>query len=98
MVAARLNGRVDFLRLETYNQGRQIDWGFMSAYRRSELPFYTSCQIAAHFIFIFFWFQLMYAQAQREAYRIHCQNRVAHWLLIWQHRKRLAAKRSYVAF
>lgn len=36
VVAARLNGRIDFLRLETYNQGRQIDWGFMSAYRRSE--------------------------------------------------------------
>lgn len=35
LVAARLNGRIDFLRLETYNQGRQIDWGFMSAYRRS---------------------------------------------------------------
>lgn len=36
LVAARLNGRIDFLRLETYNQGRQIDWGFMSAYRRSK--------------------------------------------------------------
>lgn len=36
LVAARLSGRIDFLRLETYNQGRQIDWGFMSAYRRSK--------------------------------------------------------------
>lgn len=35
VVTARLSGRIDFLRLETYNQGRQIDWGFMSAYRRS---------------------------------------------------------------
>lgn len=36
VVAARLSGRVDFLRLESYTQGRQIDWGFTSAYRRSE--------------------------------------------------------------
>lgn len=44
LVAARLSGRIDFLRLETYNQGRQIDWGFMSAYRRSKssyLLFYS---------------------------------------------------------
>lgn len=36
VVAARLSGRVDFLRLESYTQGRQIDWGFTSAYRRSK--------------------------------------------------------------
>lgn len=35
VIAARLSGRVDFLRLESYTQGRQIDWGFTSAYRRS---------------------------------------------------------------
>lgn len=35
VVAARLSGRIDFLRLESYNQGRHIDWGFTSAYRRS---------------------------------------------------------------
>ncbi|KFB47933.1 hypothetical protein ZHAS_00015995 [Anopheles sinensis] len=35
VIAARLSGRIDFFRLETYTQGRQIDWGFTSAYRRS---------------------------------------------------------------
>lgn len=34
VVAVRLNGRIDFLRLETYTQGRQIDWGFTSTVRR----------------------------------------------------------------
>lgn len=37
VVAARLSGRIDFLRLESYNQGRHIDWGFTSAYRRSKI-------------------------------------------------------------
>ncbi|KAL9692071.1 hypothetical protein quinque_016506 [Culex quinquefasciatus] len=37
VVAARLSGRIDFLRLETYTQGRQIDWGFTSAYRRTHI-------------------------------------------------------------
>lgn len=36
VVATRLSGRVDFLRLESYTQGRHIDWGFTAAYRRSE--------------------------------------------------------------
>jgi hypothetical protein len=36
LIVARLNGRLDFLRLETYTQGRQIDWSFTSAYRRSK--------------------------------------------------------------
>lgn len=44
LVAARLNGKIDFLRLETYNQGRQIDWGFMSAYRRSKISSITHPQ------------------------------------------------------
>lgn len=35
VIAARLSGRIDFLRLETYNKGRHIDWGFTTAYRRS---------------------------------------------------------------
>lgn len=35
VVAARLSGKIDFLRLETHTQGRQIDWNFTSAYRRS---------------------------------------------------------------
>uniref|UniRef100_A0A336MGS4 Sterol regulatory element-binding protein cleavage-activating protein n=1 Tax=Culicoides sonorensis TaxID=179676 RepID=A0A336MGS4_CULSO len=35
VVAVRLSGRIDFLRLETYTQGRQIDWGFTSTMRRS---------------------------------------------------------------
>lgn len=42
VVASRLSGRIDFLRLETYNQGRQIDWGFMSAYRRSKYKLQNS--------------------------------------------------------
>ncbi|KAL9705370.1 hypothetical protein quinque_008888 [Culex quinquefasciatus] len=37
VVAARLSGRIDFLRLETYTQGRQFDWGFTSAYRRTHI-------------------------------------------------------------
>lgn len=37
VIVARLNGRLDFYRLETYYKGKQIDWGFTSAYRRSKL-------------------------------------------------------------
>ncbi|XP_059607670.1 sterol regulatory element-binding protein cleavage-activating protein [Phlebotomus argentipes] len=37
VIVARLCGRVDFLRLETYSQGKQIDWGFTSAYRRTHI-------------------------------------------------------------
>lgn len=43
VIAARLCGRIDFLKLESYNHGKQIDWGFTSAYRRSEwILFYVS--------------------------------------------------------
>lgn len=34
-MAAKLNGAVDFLQLESYSEGQQIDWGFTS-YRRSK--------------------------------------------------------------
>ncbi|EDS34840.1 sterol regulatory element binding protein cleavage-activating protein [Culex quinquefasciatus] len=37
VVTARLSCRIDFLRLETYTQGRQIDWGFTSAYQRTHI-------------------------------------------------------------
>uniref|UniRef100_A0A2M4A5S6 Sterol regulatory element-binding protein cleavage-activating protein n=1 Tax=Anopheles triannulatus TaxID=58253 RepID=A0A2M4A5S6_9DIPT len=37
VIAARLTGRIDFFRLETYTQGRQIDWGFTSTYRRTHM-------------------------------------------------------------
>uniref|UniRef100_W4VSE5 Sterol regulatory element-binding protein cleavage-activating protein n=1 Tax=Corethrella appendiculata TaxID=1370023 RepID=W4VSE5_9DIPT len=37
VVVARLSGRVDFLKLETYTQGRHIDWSFTSAYRRTHI-------------------------------------------------------------
>ncbi|KAG4069729.1 hypothetical protein HA402_008567 [Bradysia odoriphaga] len=37
VIAARLSGRIDFLRLETYNKGRHIDWGFTTAYRRTHV-------------------------------------------------------------
>lgn len=36
-VAARLSGRIDFYRLETYTQGKHIDWNFTSAYRRTHI-------------------------------------------------------------
>lgn len=35
VIAARLSGKIDFLRLETYTQGVHIDWQFTSAYRRN---------------------------------------------------------------
>ncbi|KAL9705670.1 hypothetical protein quinque_009188 [Culex quinquefasciatus] len=37
VVAAQLSDRIDFLRLKTYTKGRQIDWGFTSAYRRTHI-------------------------------------------------------------
>lgn len=36
VVAAKLNGTVDFLQLESYSEGQQIDWGFTS-YRRTHV-------------------------------------------------------------
>lgn len=35
VIAARLSGKIEFLRLETYTQGVHIDWQFTSAYRRN---------------------------------------------------------------
>ncbi|GLV41628.1 SREBP cleavage activating protein [Carabus blaptoides fortunei] len=37
VVVAKLNGVLDFLQLQSYSQGRQIDWGFTSAYRRTHV-------------------------------------------------------------
>jgi hypothetical protein len=37
VVAARLSGRIDFYRLETYTQNKKIDWNFTSAYRRTHI-------------------------------------------------------------
>lgn len=37
VIAARLSGHIDFYRLETYTQGRHIDWNFTSAYRRTHI-------------------------------------------------------------
>lgn len=71
MVAARLNGRIDFLRLETYNQGRQIDWGFMSAYRRSkhfEAKYLLLSNVS--FLINFLPLQHIFALVQREVYQI----------------------------
>lgn len=51
VIAARLSGRIDFLRLETYNQGRHIDWGFTSAYRRSMLHFSVPILVKSKFKF-----------------------------------------------
>ncbi|KAI4501299.1 hypothetical protein M0802_003672 [Mischocyttarus mexicanus] len=36
VVAAKLNGSIDFLQLESYSEGQQIDWGFTS-YRRTHV-------------------------------------------------------------
>ncbi|XP_011494739.1 PREDICTED: sterol regulatory element-binding protein cleavage-activating protein [Ceratosolen solmsi marchali] len=36
VVVAKLNGSVDFLQLESYSEGQQIDWGFTS-YRRTHV-------------------------------------------------------------
>ncbi|XP_015430485.1 PREDICTED: sterol regulatory element-binding protein cleavage-activating protein [Dufourea novaeangliae] len=36
VIAAKLNGSVDFLQLESYSEGQQIDWGFTS-YRRTHV-------------------------------------------------------------
>lgn len=76
-MAARLNGRIDFLRLETYNQGRQIDWGFMSAYRRSKYSTYVCmCSVHCEYYFTissmktFFCLQHTYELVQLEAYQI----------------------------
>ncbi|XP_011197874.2 sterol regulatory element-binding protein cleavage-activating protein isoform X1 [Bactrocera dorsalis] len=35
VIVARLCGRLEFFRLETYCKGQQIDWNFTSAYRRT---------------------------------------------------------------
>ncbi|XP_050301883.1 sterol regulatory element-binding protein cleavage-activating protein [Anthonomus grandis grandis] len=37
VVAARLCGSLDFMQLQTYNQGRPIDWNFSNAYRRTHI-------------------------------------------------------------
>lgn len=37
VIASRLYGSLDFLQLQTYNQGRPIDWNFTSAYRRTHM-------------------------------------------------------------
>lgn len=37
VVTARLHGGLDFLQLQTYSQGRPIDWSFTSAYRRTHV-------------------------------------------------------------
>ncbi|XP_055390295.1 sterol regulatory element-binding protein cleavage-activating protein [Condylostylus longicornis] len=37
VIAAKLSGRLDFYRLETYYKGKQIDWSFTSAYRRTHV-------------------------------------------------------------
>lgn len=36
VIVARLNGSLDFLQLESYSEGQQIDWGFTS-YRRTHV-------------------------------------------------------------
>lgn len=37
VIVARLCGSLDFLQLQTYNQGRPVDWNFTCAYRRTHI-------------------------------------------------------------
>lgn len=37
VIVARLYGTLDLLQLQTYNQGKPIDWNFTSAYRRTHV-------------------------------------------------------------
>lgn len=37
VIAVRLCGSLDLLQLQTYNQGRPIDWNFTIAYRRTHM-------------------------------------------------------------
>ncbi|ENN74406.1 hypothetical protein YQE_08991, partial [Dendroctonus ponderosae] len=37
VIAARLCGSLDFLQLQTFNQGRPVDWNFTCAYRRTHI-------------------------------------------------------------
>lgn len=37
VIAARLYGTLDLFQLQTYNQGKPIDWNFTSAYRRTHV-------------------------------------------------------------
>lgn len=37
IVAARLYGNLDFFVLQSYNQGRPVDWNFTVAYRRTHI-------------------------------------------------------------
>lgn len=37
VIVARLYGTLDLLQLQTYSQGRAIDWNFTSAYRRTHV-------------------------------------------------------------
>lgn len=46
VIAARLCGTLDFLQLQTYNQGRPIDWNFTSAYRRTHIRTSSAGSIA----------------------------------------------------
>lgn len=37
VIATRLCGSIDFLQLQTYTQGRPVDWNFSCAYRRTHI-------------------------------------------------------------
>ncbi|KAL1513489.1 hypothetical protein ABEB36_002893 [Hypothenemus hampei] len=37
VIAARLCGSIDFLQLQSFNQGRPVDWNFTCAYRRTHI-------------------------------------------------------------
>lgn len=50
-MAAKLNGSIDFLQLESYSEGQQIDWGFTS-YRRSKfIRYYLNILLFALLLF-----------------------------------------------
>ncbi|XP_055694551.1 sterol regulatory element-binding protein cleavage-activating protein isoform X2 [Lutzomyia longipalpis] len=75
VIVARLCGRVDFLRLETYSQGKQIDWGFTSAYRRSMYCTHYIATIISHENGIYGKFSTYTSQhSYRGRIKVYCGN------------------------
>lgn len=48
VIAAHLHGTLDFLQLQTYSQGKPIDWNFTCAYRRTHIRTGSAGSIADH--------------------------------------------------
>lgn len=48
VIAAHINGALDFLQLQTYSQGKPIDWNFTCAYRRTHVRTASAGSITDH--------------------------------------------------